>query len=55
MTSVLRIPRQTSLVADVPNLDAYRRRCEARPAFKRALRAQMQHFERNAPPAQASA
>ena len=55
MTSVLRIPRKTSLVADVPNLDAYRLRCEARPAFKRALRAQMQHFERNAPPAQASA
>jgi glutathione S-transferase len=55
MTSVLRIPRQTSLVADVSNLEAYRLRCETRPAFKRALRAQMQHFERNAPPAQASA
>lgn len=25
--------------------------CEARPAFQRALRAQMQDFERNAPPA----
>jgi glutathione S-transferase len=52
MTSVLRIPRQTSLVAEVPNLDAYRLRCESRPAFKRALEAQMRHFERNAPAAQ---
>jgi glutathione S-transferase len=55
MTSVLRIPRTTPLVADVPNVEAYRLRCEARPAFSRALRAQMQHFERNAPPARASA
>jgi glutathione S-transferase len=55
MTSVLRIPRTTSLVADVPNLEAYRLRCEARPAFERALAAQMRHFERNAPPVQASA
>jgi glutathione S-transferase len=55
MTSVLRIPRTTSLVADVPNVEAYRLRCEARPAFKRALGAQMLHFERNAPPAPASA
>jgi glutathione S-transferase len=54
MTSVLRIPRQTSLVADVANLEAYRLRCESRPAFKRALEAQMRQFERNAPAAQSA-
>ena len=55
LTSVLRIPRTTPLVAEVANVEAYRLRCEARPAFRRALRAQMQHFERNAPAARASA
>ena len=55
MTSVLRIPRTTPLVAEVANVEAYRLRCEARPAFTRALTAQMQQFERNAPPARASA
>ena len=32
------------------DLFAYKERCEARSAFQRALRAQMQDFERNAPP-----
>jgi len=44
MTSVLRILRHTDLLAQVPPLDAYRRRCEARPAFERALAAQMEAF-----------
>lgn len=54
MTSVLRILRHTDLVAQRPALDAYRKRCEARPAFQRALADQLEPFERNAPPAQAA-
>jgi glutathione S-transferase len=50
MTTVLRIPRHTELVQDLPVLDGYRRRCEARPAFQRALSAQMAVFTRHAPP-----
>jgi glutathione S-transferase len=45
MTTVLRIPRQTDLVASMPVLDAYVRRCEARPAFHRALAAQIAPYE----------
>ena len=41
MTTVLRILRDTDLVAQHPNLVAYQARCQARPAFKRALDAQM--------------
>jgi glutathione S-transferase len=44
MTTVLQIPRHTNLVAQIPLLDAYRARCEARPAFKKALAAQMADF-----------
>jgi glutathione S-transferase len=44
MTTVLRIPRHCNLLAQYPALDAYRRRCEARPAFKRALEAHMGDF-----------
>lgn len=44
MTTVLRILRHTDLVAQMPVLDAYRMRCEARPAFQRALTAQMAAF-----------
>jgi glutathione S-transferase len=51
MTSVLRILRHTDLVASEPNLAAYQARCEARPAFQRALAAQMAPFAANAPPA----
>jgi glutathione S-transferase len=50
MTTVLRIPRHIDLVKQMPNLDAYRQRCEARPAFGRALAAQLRNFEENAPP-----
>jgi len=47
MTTVLRILRHTDLVARVPVLDAYRLRCEARPAFQKALTAQMAAFTPN--------
>lgn len=50
MTSVLRILRHTDLVADRPVLDAYRLRCEARPAFGKALADQLAVFARNRPP-----
>src|SRR5262249_23312707 len=40
------------LMAGFPTLEAYHRRCGARPAFARALKAQLQVFRDNAPPAQ---
>jgi glutathione S-transferase len=49
MTSVLRILRTTTMVTDRPVLEFYRRRCEDRPAFKKALDAQMSRFAENAP------
>jgi glutathione S-transferase len=49
MTTVLRFVRHTTLVSDIPVLAAYQARCEARPAFKRALAAQLATFERYAP------
>ena len=48
MTTVLRFLRHTSIVAEIPVLENYRSRCEARPAFQRALAAQMAVFERHA-------
>jgi len=45
MASVLRILRHTDLVGEAPALSAYLARCEARPAFQRALAAQMAVFE----------
>jgi glutathione S-transferase len=49
MTTVLRLLRHTTVVSDIPVLAAYQTRCEARPAFKRALAAQLAPFERYAP------
>jgi glutathione S-transferase len=49
MTTVLRLVRHTDLVAELPALDAYVKRCEARPAFQKALRDQMADYARNAP------
>ena len=43
-TTVLRILRHTDLVAQVPRLDAYQKRCEARPAFQQALAEQLAPF-----------
>ena len=45
MASVLRILRHTDLVAAEPVLHAYLGRCEARPAFRKALAAQLGDFE----------
>jgi hypothetical protein len=50
MTTVLRIPRQQPIVEQYGNLFAHKERCEARPACQRALRDQIQDFERNPPP-----
>jgi glutathione S-transferase len=51
MTTVLRNLRHTDLVQRFMNLDAYKQRCEARPAFQRALAEQMATFEQHAPAA----
>jgi glutathione S-transferase len=51
MTTVLRVLRQTDLLEKMPVLDAYRKRCEARPAFQKALAAQMAPFAKYAPAA----
>jgi glutathione S-transferase len=44
MTTVLRDLRQTDLLARFPVLDAYRARCERRPAFQQALADQLADF-----------
>lgn len=44
MAAVLRNLRHTELVAGEPRLHAYLQRCEARPAFQRALSAQLADF-----------
>jgi glutathione S-transferase len=46
MTTVLRILGHTQLVAAEPRLQAYRDRCERRPAFQRALSDQLSSYER---------
>ena len=45
MTTVLRSLRHTQLVGEQPRLAAYVARCEARPAFQRALAAQLADFD----------
>jgi glutathione S-transferase len=49
MSDVLRLLGKSGLFARFPLLDAYRRRCTARPAFERAIEAQMQSFRGHAP------
>lgn len=49
MTTVLRELGDSGILAAHPALDAYRRRCEARPAFTKALAAQLQTFRENTP------
>jgi glutathione S-transferase len=49
MTTVLRLIRHTDLVASFPVVDAYLKRCEARPAFQKALRDQMAGYVGAAP------
>ncbi|MDO9490526.1 MAG: glutathione S-transferase family protein [Sphingomonadaceae bacterium] len=48
MVTVLRILRHTPLVGEYPVLRAYQARGEARPAFQRALAAQLEPFEQAA-------
>ncbi|MBC2778596.1 glutathione S-transferase family protein [Parasphingopyxis sp. GrpM-11] len=45
MSTVLRIPRHTEILSGFPTLEAYKARCEARPAFERALDAHMAAFD----------
>lgn len=51
LTTVLRNLRNTTLVKDDAVLAAYQSRCEARPAFQRALAAQLTPFAKYAPAA----
>jgi glutathione S-transferase len=48
---VLRILRHTEIVAERPALKAYQERCEARPAFKKALADHLKPFATSAPAA----
>lgn len=51
MVTVLRLLRHTDILKQRhPLLEAHRLRCEARPAFKKALAEQMAAFAKNAPP-----
>jgi len=47
MATVLRLLRHTDIVAGFSVLDAYLKRCEARPAFRNALRDQAAEYARN--------
>ena len=49
MVTVLRILRETDLVAEIPNLAAYVQRGEARPAFQQALSDQLAAFREHEP------
>jgi len=48
MADVLRIIDSTGIINEFPTLKAYRARCEARPAFQRALKAQLEGFAKAA-------
>lgn len=48
MADVLRILDHTNMLDAYPTLKAYKERCEARPAFQKALRDQMTSFEKSA-------
>jgi glutathione S-transferase len=49
MVTVLRNLRHTDIIASIPNLAAYLKRGEARPAFKQALSDQLAVFAANQP------
>src|SRR3546814_15952436 len=51
MAAVLRERRHTDFLAAHANLAAYQARCEGRPAFRRALEAQLAVFEKHPPEA----
>jgi glutathione S-transferase len=48
MADVLRILDSSKLLKDYPRLDAYKQRCAARPAFQRAMTAQLEGFKKAA-------
>ena len=48
MTTVLRILRHTDIVSERPVLRAYQERCEARPAFRKAMADHLRPFEASA-------
>ena len=48
MTTVLRMLRHTEIVSARPALKAYQERCEARPAFQKALADHLKPFEASA-------
>jgi glutathione S-transferase len=49
LTTVLRILRDTDFVRSRPALEAYQSRCEARPAFQKALADHLANFAKHAP------
>jgi glutathione S-transferase len=49
MTTVLRELVDSGILARFPTLDAHRKRCEGRHAFRRALEAQLNTFRENQP------
>lgn len=51
MTTVLREVSDDALMAEFPNLNSYRARCTERPAFERALNAQLSSFKQEFAPA----
>ncbi|MBV9571125.1 MAG: glutathione S-transferase family protein [Alphaproteobacteria bacterium] len=51
MSSVLRIMRDSEVLDGLPNLAKYRARCEARPAFQKALADNMAPYAEHAPAA----
>jgi glutathione S-transferase len=55
MITTLRFLRHTDLVAGFPNLDAFVKRGEARPAFQRALQDQLAAYAANQPQAEGAA
>jgi glutathione S-transferase len=48
MTTVLRILRHTDIISEWPALKAYQERCQARPAFKKALADHLKPFAAHA-------
>ena len=54
MTTTLRFLRHTGLVAEIPNLAAFVKRAEDRPAFQRALADQLQTYRENEPQGEAA-
>jgi len=49
MATVLRFLRDTGVLSEYPIVAAYLERCEARPAFRKALAQQMANFAENEP------